>query len=73
MTHKTVTYIPTEPFLNTRLLAAAWWASFFAATWVDILGIADCNKSVITFFAGAVLFSMITFGLDHASDKEEDD
>lgn len=75
MTRKIVTHIPQEKFLSIRLIATAWWASFFACWWCRALELGDprlLGSGAYMFLAGALTFSLVTYGMNVRTEPSTD-
>lgn len=76
MTRKIVTHIPQEKFLSIQLLAAAFWASWFALQWCRIFGLGDqlvIMKTSWGHLVIAILFSLVTYVVNQQRHQETDD
>jgi len=57
--------------MSGKLLAAAFWLSFFVAVWLDMFGVLPSSAKVfgyrLLFFIGATLITIAIYG--HSHDK----
>jgi len=78
VTHKTVIYTsrPKEKFLSVRLLAAAFWVSWFAIEWCRAFSLGDqilLSKTAVVHLIMAILCSLVTYGMNVRTDKDDDE